>query len=148
VDGPEKRESDTEVLRRILAGLRDDGPPPLVAGVLAWPQGRGACRARAGRGVRGGLPAPPDWAVHSVVENGGVTHEHVSAVHPLVWLDRSTEAAEPARPTDVSVSVVDRPGNIRWLRLPPTIQIEGGSYSLAEARRLVRAIEGLIALVL
>jgi hypothetical protein len=42
-------------------------------------------------------------------------------------------------PGDVSVSVFDRPSGRRWVRTPPTIQVEGGSYTLAEARRLVRA---------
>lgn len=142
------REGDAEVLRRILAGLRDGGPVPQVAGILAWPSGRPAHCAGAGRPEGNSLPAPPGWATHSVLEDGGVTHERVSNLHPLAYLDRVTPGLEQCCPTDVSVSVIDQPGAGRWVRLPPTIQVEGGSYSVLEARRLARAIEGLIALVL
>jgi hypothetical protein len=150
-----KQRSDAEVLRRILAGLRDGGPVPQVAGILATPSGRPAHCAGAGRPEGDSLPPPPSWATHSVLEDGGVTHERVSTLHPLAYLDRAAVPLDRAAPglqhscpTDVSVSVVDRPGAVRWVRLPPTIQVEGGSYGILEARRLVRAIEGLIALVL
>ena len=38
---------------------------------------------RASGGLAGGLPRRPTWAAHSVVEDGGVTHEFVSGRHPL-----------------------------------------------------------------
>jgi hypothetical protein len=47
--------------------------------------------------------------------------------------------------TGVSISVVDRPRGGGWVRQSPRIQVEGGSYPVAEARLLVRAIESLIA---
>jgi hypothetical protein len=143
-----KREGDAEVLRRVLAGLRDGGPVPLVAGIVAESIGRPAHRAGAGRSEGSSLPRPPSWATHRVVEDGGVTHERVSSLHPLAYLDRVAPGPQHSCPTDVSLSVVDRPGAVRWVRLPPTIQVEGGSYSVLEARRLARAIEGLVALVL
>ena len=147
----ERLESDAEVLARILASLLDGEGVPQAVGVVALPLGRRVRRVWAGEraadDVRGGLPAPPPWATHGVIEDGGVTHERVSSVHPLAFFGAEAPGSRHTCPTDVSVSVVDRPGAVRWVRLPPTIQIEGGSYGIAEARRLVRAVEGLIALV-
>jgi hypothetical protein len=45
------------------------------------------------------------------------------------------------------VSVFDRPGQYRWLRQPPVIQVEGGSYPLTEAHLRLRAVEEVIARV-
>jgi len=94
------------------------------------------------RGVRP-APAPPSWAERSVAEDGGVTHERVSPVHPAVLGDR-TAASPHSFPTDVSVSVFDQPRERRWSRSVPTVQVEGGSYTLEEARRLVAAVQELI----
>ena len=120
-------------------GLRD-GLVPQGGAVLARPLGRAPYSAR----VRPRLPTPPPWASRSVIEDGGVTHERVSVSHPRVRTGRLTAKAALTSPTDVSVSVVDRLSSYRWVRFPPTIQIEGGSYSIAEARRLLRAVEELI----
>jgi len=144
VNEPGEFASNAEVLRRILAGLQDGKAAPQVAGIVAWPVVR---RGRGSRGALGGLPAPPSWAGHSVVEDGGVTHELVSVERPHLRADRMTAGAAFTCPTEVSVSVVDRPAGHRWVRLPATIQVEGGSYSLPEAARLVRAIEELLAAV-
>jgi len=103
-------------------------------------RGDGAAPARVPRRMP---PAPP-WSARSVVEDGGVTHELVSPVHPLTVGDRTGPAAGATCPTDVSVSVFDRPQVRRWVRGAPTIQVEGGSYPLAEAERLVAAIERLV----
>lgn len=129
-DESERCGNDAAVLARVLAGLRDGWPTHVVRD-----------------GVRAGLPGAPAWATHSVIEDGGVTHELVSPSHPLAWFDRQSAGPGPTCPTDVSVSVVDRPGALRWVRLPPTIQVEGGSYPLLEARRLARAIHTLVGLV-
>jgi hypothetical protein len=93
------------------------------------------------------LPLRPSWASRSVAEDGGVTHEHLSRTHPMALRHRSDVGTVFAVPTDVSVSVVDRAGQHRWIRQPPIIQVEGGSYPLAQAYLLVRAVEELIALV-
>ena len=95
------------------------------------------------RGLRP-VPPPPCWAERSVAEDGGVTHERVSPAHPALLGDR-TAASPRSFPTDVSVSVFDQPRERRWTRSVPTIQVEGGSYSLEEARRLVAAVQELIA---
>jgi hypothetical protein len=95
---------------------------------------------------RGGLP-PPSWATNSVVEAGGVTHQRVSPLRPLVLAQRLDVGTAFAVATEVSVSVFDRPGQYRWVRLPPRIQVESGSYPVEQARMLVRAIEGLISAV-
>jgi hypothetical protein len=102
------------------------------------------------RRLLGGLPRPPAWAARSVVEDGGVTHERVSRLRPrLAELGAFADSADDGldRVAEVSVSVVDRPATGRWVRTPPTIQVEGGCFSVVEARRVVRAIEELIALV-
>jgi hypothetical protein len=100
---------------------------------------------RASGSLAGDLPRRPGWAAHSVVEDGGVTHEYVSGLHPLTLRHRLDAGTAFGVPTDVSVSVFDRPSRWRWVRQPPQIQVEGGSYPLAEALVLVRAIEELTA---
>jgi hypothetical protein len=86
--------------------------------------------------------APPEWATASVFEDGGMTHERVSLIHPLVRL--WTDTGHPIiQPTEVSVSVVDRRAGTGWLRMPPTIQVEAGSYTLEGVRSLALAIESL-----
>ena len=104
--------------------------------------------ARARRSARGGptptLPVPPPWASRSVVEDGGVTHELVSHMHPLVLARIHGNGILATAVTDVSVSVVDRPRGHGWSRQSPRIQVEGGSYPLAEAHLLLQAITALI----
>jgi hypothetical protein len=118
-----------------LALPADGGAVPL----RAWAAAR---RARALGG--GGLPAPPRWAERSVVEDGGVTHELVSELRPLVLVRVHGGGIALSAATEVSISVVDRPRGRGWVRQSPRIQVEGGSYPLAEARLLVQAIESLI----
>jgi hypothetical protein len=47
-------------------------------------------------------------------------------------------------PAEVAMSASDQRVNGRWQRTSPTIQIEGGSYSLDAARRLCAAISALL----
>jgi hypothetical protein len=82
-------------------------------------------------------PEPPIWARNTVAELGGVTHETVSDVHPrrdpltpgLLWSE-----------TDLSMSVQDRPTLSGWVRSEPMVNVEGGTFTLPEARRLVKAL--------
>jgi len=87
-------------------------------------------------------PQPPPWAGNSLPEDGGVTHEFVSELHPrgCGWIP---EAPRELRETDVSLSVVDRPGPEGWVRMEPTVQAEGGNFTVAEARRLRQALDDL-----
>lgn len=118
--------------------LRTDAP-------LRWSgtlQGKGARNA-----VRGdGPPAPPRWAANSVPEDGGVTHERVSSLHPIVGWRPGEGKPRLLCPADVSVNVVDRRLGRRWVRTSPTIHVEIGDYALADARLLVRAVQELITL--
>ena len=79
-----------------------------------------------------------------MAEDGGMTHETVSRhrPHATVLLASGGRVVEA---TEVSLSVVDRPENGVWRRRHPTIQVEGGSYSLSEAHLLVRAVTELLA---
>ena len=88
-------------------------------------------------------PLPPSWSRNSVREFGGVTHEVISDLHPqgCGWIP---EAPEELRETDVSLSVVDRRGPEGWVRTEPTVQLEGGSYTVGEARRLRQALDELL----
>jgi hypothetical protein len=60
------------------------------------------------------VPSPPRWARNSVPEDGGVTHEVVSDVHPRGsgWIP---EAPWDPRETDVSLSVIDWRGPSGWI---------------------------------
>jgi hypothetical protein len=118
----------------------------VATAVRVWPS------ARRGREVTAdedyGPPAPPVWAAHSVVEDSAVTHELVSDVHPVVEQPSPVvESSSNAFPADVSVSVVDRPTGRGWSRTPPTVQVEGGTYSLKDGLLLARAIEELVTLM-
>jgi len=159
---------DQDVLERVVARLREADPglgdpsgwPPPGADAAAdavadadadtstrpvpviWLHD--AARARlSGRGEPT-LPVPPPWAMQSVVEDGGVTHERVSHLHPLVLARIHGNGILATAVTDVSVSVVDRPRGRGWARQSPRIQVEGGSYPVAEAQLLVQAITALI----
>jgi hypothetical protein len=121
-------------LRRVV--LPGSGPACRPTGRTAPP----------GTGVLTAMLPPPPWAANSVVEDGGVTHEVVSAVHPLLVADRTDPDADLTYPSDLSLSVFDAPGGVHWVRGAPTVQVEGGSYSLPEARRLMGAIDALLAL--
>ena len=98
-------------------------------------------------GVQAGPLRPPAWATHSLVEDGGITHEWVSDVRPqaAAWLGELNLAR--GHPTEVSISVVDRPGPDGWLRAAPTVQVEGGTFSIAQAVRLRQALDELLGLV-
>ena len=159
---------DQEVLERVVARLReaDPGfgdpsaqPPPdadaangAVADADADTSARpvpvirlhDAARARLSSRGEPTLPVPPPWAMQSVVEDGGVTHERVSHLHPLVLARIHGNGILATAVTDVSVSVVDRPRGRGWARQSPRIQVEGGSYPVAEAQLLVQAITALI----
>ena len=90
----------------------------------------------------GGPPSSPVWAFRSVPEADGITHEVVSPVHPAVrWCG---PAGWVEGPSDVSLSAVDLPVAGGWRRLPPTVQIEGGSYSLDGARQLRDVLNGFL----
>jgi hypothetical protein len=79
-------------------------------------------------------PAAPSWAWRSLPGDGGVTHELISPVHPRVrWCGPGGWVEGPS---DVSLSAVDLPNAGGWRRLSPTVQVEGGSYSLEGARQL------------
>jgi hypothetical protein len=84
-------------------------------------------------------PPPPKWATRSTVEDGGITHETVSAVHPRAIGEWPPNDA-PQRPVEISLSVVDRLSNDRWVRTGPTVQVEGGAYPAGEIPELVRAL--------
>lgn len=86
---------------------------------------------------------PPTWASHSITEDGGITHETVSPLHPTVtW---SAPHGWTLVPTEVTLSVTDLHLNGQWTRTTPTIQIEGGSYSPQGARQLRSAVNAFLA---
>jgi hypothetical protein len=89
-----------------------------------------------------GPPSSPVWALRSLPEADGITHELVSPVHPTVrwcgpmgWVEG---------PSDVSLSAIDLPTGGGWRRLPVTVQVEGGSYSLDGARQLRDVLNGFL----
>jgi hypothetical protein len=87
-------------------------------------------------------PASPSWAWRSLAEGDGVTHELVSPVHPMVrWCGPGGWVEGPS---EVSLSALDLPTAGGWRRLPPTVQIEGGSYSLDGARQLRDVLDGFL----
>jgi hypothetical protein len=49
-------------------------------------------------------------------------------------------------PTQVSLSATDVHSDGRWIRTGPTVQIEGGSYTLDGARQLRAALDDLLTL--
>jgi hypothetical protein len=81
-----------------------------------------------------------------VPEDGGVTHELVSDLHPQ-GMGAAAEIRWNVCATDISLSVVDRPGPGGWIRAQPTVQVEGGRFSIAEARRLRQALDDLLSRV-
>jgi hypothetical protein len=89
------------------------------------------------------VPVPPPWAVRSVDERDRVVHERLSRVHPRV----SVDFIGRLQPTDVSVSVVDLPSGETWARGTPTVQVEGGSYSVADAWQLWQALHEVLVAV-
>lgn len=88
------------------------------------------------------LPAPP-WACRSVPDSGGIVHETNSYVlsDAIRSLDLNRDELVPA---EVAMSASDQRVNGQWQRTSPTIQIEGGSYSLDAARRLCVAVGELL----
>ena len=65
-------------------------------------------------------------------------------MHPLVLARIHGNGILATAVTDVSVSVVDRPRGRGWARQSSRIQVESGSYPVAEAQLLVQAITALI----
>ena len=92
------------------------------------------------------LPQPPRWAAHSVAEDGGFTHEVISEVYPL-GLGALPEAPSQPHATEISLSVVDRPGPDGWVRAEPTVQVEGGMFTIPEAHRLRQALDDVLSKV-
>jgi hypothetical protein len=90
-------------------------------------------------------PEPPAWATRSVAEDGAITHELVSSVHPLVR--RWTAAGWEGRPTDISMSCTDHLVDDGWVRSSPTLQVEGGSYPAEDAEELVRALSAMLSTI-
>jgi hypothetical protein len=88
---------------------------------------------------------PPGWAARSVAEDGGVTHERLSSARPAVL--RWSGVGVLLVPTEVSVSARDLCDGGGWMRSAPTVQIEGGSYSLDGVRALRAALDDLLTCV-
>jgi hypothetical protein len=86
--------------------------------------------------------APPAWARRSILEDGGTVHETISPLHPAIKAGDVNRSE--LMPTDVSLSVIDLLVDGRWTRTCPTIQVEGGSYTLDGARHLREALDRLL----
>lgn len=86
---------------------------------------------------------PPTWADVSVDERARIVHERLSSRHPLV----SVDFIDGAQPTDISVAVSDVRVGEEWRRGGPTVQVEGGSYAVEDARQLYLALGELLAMV-
>jgi hypothetical protein len=85
-------------------------------------------------------PPPPPWATRTVAEDGWITHETVSQVHPQAMLHWPPREQGDIRPVEISISVVDRWAAGRWVRSEPTVQVEGGAYPLAQVAERLRAL--------
>jgi hypothetical protein len=81
--------------------------------------------------------------VRTIDEQGRIVHERLASLHPLV----SVDYIDGAQPTDVSVSVTDVPKGGTWRRREPTVQVEGGSYALADAWQLFEALREVLSVV-
>jgi len=86
---------------------------------------------------------PPAWADQTVREPDRIVHERLSCLRPVAYVD----FVEGPVPTEVSVSVADVPMDSAWKRRPPTVQVEGGSYSLEGARQLYSALREMLSAV-
>ena len=88
---------------------------------------------------------PPTWAGSTMPEDGGIVHERVATIHPVIrqW----TGLGWSLVPTDVSVEATDIHTETGWFRPHPTIRLEGGSYTLDGLHQLKDAINQLLALV-
>jgi hypothetical protein len=93
------------------------------------------------------MSAASSWATLSVREDEGVTHERVAASRPAVLDPWASCAPGGLRATEVSVSVADRALDGAWVRSGPTVQVEGGSYTLDAARQLRDALDEVIGAV-
>jgi hypothetical protein len=89
--------------------------------------------------------APPGWATKTIPEDGGMVHERVSPHHPTIKVGGGN--GWELMPTDVSIGVTDLLIDGRWIRTEPTVQIEGGSYSLEGARQLQAVLTTFVAAV-
>jgi hypothetical protein len=125
-----------EACRGVLDSLRSRATAP-------------AARAGADRSTRdparlSRVPlAPPAWARGSSLEDGGIVHETISPLHPTIKAGDVNSSG--LMPTDVSLSVIDLLVDGRWTRTCPTVQVEGGSYTLDGARHLREALDRLLA---
>jgi len=90
-----------------------------------------------------GPPQPPAWAGQTVREPDRIIHERLSALRPTAYVD----FVEGPVPTEVSISVADVSTENAWERRAPTVQVEGGSYSLEGARQLYRALREVLSAV-
>ncbi|MDQ1287909.1 MAG: hypothetical protein QG622_1474 [Actinomycetota bacterium] len=90
-------------------------------------------------------PPPPIWASHSVAEAGAITHETTASLRPTIMQWRS-HGPDPVT-TAVTLNVVDIRVGDHWVRSRPTVEIEGGSYSLDGAHQLRTAIGSFLASV-
>lgn len=94
--------------------------------------------------AEGRVPIPaPSWAVRTVREGGGVAHESGTRVVPDAIRDVDLYVNELTT-AEISVSVIDARVDGRWERLSPTVDIQGGSYTLDGARSLCAAIGDLL----
>jgi hypothetical protein len=85
------------------------------------------------------LPSRPGWALRSVVEDDGVTHEWVAPVRPLV-----VAVPDGLRPSEVSVSVTDRWDGRGWVRSGVVVQVEGGTLPVVQAFRLRAVLDDVL----
>jgi hypothetical protein len=86
-------------------------------------------------------PAPPSWAAQTVREPDRIVHERLSTLRPVALVDY----IDGVVPTEVSVSVADVAREDSWVRRPPTVQVEGGSYSVPGAWQLYLALREVLA---
>lgn len=88
---------------------------------------------------------PPGWALHSINEDGGITHETASPLRPTIT--RSAPHGWELVPTEVSLSVTDLHVDGRWIRTQPVVQVESGSYSPEGARQLHAALTAFLIMI-
>jgi hypothetical protein len=88
---------------------------------------------------------PPAWATSSRAEDGCFIHEKLSNHRPRITAG-GRQGREWMR-TEVSVSVSDLLIDGRWIRRQPTIQVEGGSYTIDGVLELQAALADLLTLL-
>jgi hypothetical protein len=85
---------------------------------------------------------PPCWAVRTVTEEGGITHERRATV--VAATRQWTGLGWALVPASTSLSTTDTVNETGWSRPSPTIIVEGGPYPLDSARRLRDALDELL----